>query len=336
MATLRALIAALAGALAWAAAQGAHAQAAPASPPASAWPRSLTLAAGSTGDTYLPYGQAWADLVNARLGTRIAVQQTEGGHQNIQLVHDRITDLGMSSVGAALQARHGRAEWTRGRSYRHVRALFTMYDAPLMFAALEKSGIRSVRDLHRRKAGVGPRGGSCSAAFTAVFSVLGLDVTARYGPAGDMSASLQDGLIEAFPFCSGTPIPAYQELEAANRVRYFGFAPDEIRRIRASMPDLNDAVVPRGAYRQLGEDLRTVAAAHVAFAHKDLPEDLAYALTKTVLENSEALAKAHPAARETVLANWKRNTALPFHPGALRYLAERGVTVPADLRPPSP
>lgn len=333
MATLRGLIAALAGLLAAAGPGCAHAQASPAAP---AWPRSLTLAAGSTGDTYLPYGQAWADLANAKLGTRIAVQQTEGGHQNIQLVHDHITDFGMASVGAALQARHGRADWTRGRTYSHVRALFAMYEAPLMFVALEKSGVRSVRDLHRRKAGVGPRGGSCSAAFGSIFGVLGLDVTARYGPAGDMSASLQDGLIEAFPFCSGTPIPAYQELEATNRVRYFGFAPDEIRRIRASIPDLNDAVVPRGAYRQLGEDLRTVAAAHVAFAHKDLPDDLAYALTKAVLENSEALAKAHPAARETVLENWKRNTSLPFHPGALRYLAERGVNVPAPLRPPAP
>ena len=46
----------------------------------------------------------------------------------------------------------------------------------------------------------------------------------------------------------------------------------------------------------------------------------------------QTLTRAHPAARETVLENWKRNTIVPFHPGALRYLRERGISVPASLQ----
>jgi len=332
MATRRVLAAAALVALA-ASARVLGADAPPAPP---AWPKSLTLAAASSGDAYLEYGRAWAEIAGARLGTRIAVQQTEGGAQNLQLTHDRITDFGMASIGLVQQAWSGAAEWTRGRTYRHVRALFAMYDAPFLFVALEKSGLRAVRDLQRRKAGVGPRGSGCATAYPELFAALGLDVTLRHGPVADMSANLQDGLIEAFPSCSGTPVPAYQELEAQNRVRYFGFAPDEIRRLRARMPYLAEAAVPKGTYRQQPDDIRTVAMAHVAFAHKDFPEELAYALTKTVLESGDALAKAHPAARETVLESWKRNTALPFHAGALRYLKERGIAVPAALSAPGP
>jgi len=29
--------------------------------------------------------------------------------------------------------------------------------------------------------------------------------------------------------------------------------------------------------------------------------------------------------------NWNRNTFLPFHPGAVRYLKEKGINVPANL-----
>ena len=169
--------------------------------------------------------------------------------------------------------------------------------------------------------------------FANIFKAIGVDTTIRNGSAADMAASLQDGLIEAFPFCAGVPVAAYQELEAANRVRFFTFNKSEIQQIKNALPELSDAVIPKGSYRQLTEDQRTVGVFNIGLAHKDLPEDLVYLVVKTVLENAEELAKAHPAAKETVLQNWKLNTVIPYHPGALRYLKERGISVPASLQP---
>ena len=303
-------------------------------PPAH-WPKTLTLATGSLGATYVVYGKAWADLVNAKLGTHITIQQTEGPVQNIALTDARLTDLGMTTLGVALQALHGRGEWTHGRQYRNFRAAFPMYDTPFHFVSLEKSGIRQVRDLNGRKAGVGPKGGTCGTYVPQIFKVLGIEATIRHGQAADMAASLQDGLIEAFPFCAGVPVGAYSDLEAVNKVRFFTFTHDEIRRIKAAFPELSEAIIPRGAYRQLREDQLTVGVFNFAIAHKDLPEDLVYEITRAVLEGQPALAKAHPAAKETLIENWNRNSAIPFHPGALRYYKEKGISVPASLKPAS-
>jgi TRAP transporter TAXI family solute receptor len=308
-----------------------HAQAQ--SKPSPAWPKTLTLGTASVGGTYVIYGKAWADLVNRRLGTHIAIQHTEGPNQNIALTNARLTDFGMTTMGVAQQAWSGKGEWTKGKPFRNIRATFPMYNTPFHFIALEKSGIRSLKDLHGRKAGVGPRSGTCGTYFPLIFKALGVDVTIRNGPAADMAASLQDGLIEAFPFCAGIPIAAYQELESANRVRFFTFNKSEIQRIKGTLPELSDAVIPKGTYRQLTDDQYTVGVFNIGLAHKDLPEDLVYLVVKTVLENAEELAKAHPAAKETVLENWKRNTVIPFHPGALRYLKERGISVPSSLLP---
>ena len=296
------------------------------------WPKTLTLATGSLGATYVVYGQAWADLVNARLGTHITIQQTEGPVQNITLTDGRLTDFGMTTLGLAQQAWQGKGEWTRGRHYRDFRATFPMYDTPFHFIALEKSGIRQVRDLNGRKAGVGPKGGTCGTYIPQIFKVLGIEATIRHGQAADMAASLQDGLIEAFPFCAGVPVGAYSDLEAMNKVRFFTFTRDEIRRIKAAFPELSESIIPRGAYRQLREDQLTVGVFNFAIAHKDVPEDLVYEITKAVLEGQSQLLKAHPAAKETLLENWGRNTSIPFHPGALRYLKEKGINVPAALR----
>lgn len=302
--------------------------------PNPSWPKNLTLGTASVGGTFFVYGQVWASLVNEKVGTSISTQQTQGPNQNIILTDSKQIDFGMTTMGVALQAWEGKGEWTKGKQYRNVRAMFPMYDTPFHFVALEKSGIKTVKDLTGKKSGVGPRAGTCGTYFPMMFKALGIDTTIRNGQASDMAANLQDGLIDAFPFCAGVPIAAYSELETTNKVRFFTFTEDELKKIKAAMPELSDSVIPKGTYKQQPEDHKTVGVYNFAIAHKDVPEDLVYAITKTVLENNPQMVKGHAASKETVLQNWNRNTFLPFHPGTVRYLKEKGINVPKNLLPP--
>jgi hypothetical protein len=61
-------------------------------------------------------------------------------------------------------------------------------------------------------------------------------------------------------------------------------------------------------------------------AHKSLPDDVAYLVTKTVVENKAELLKAHQAfGGFTPEDAWKpENNGIPLHPGAARYYSERG------------
>jgi hypothetical protein len=299
--------------------------------PNPSWPKTLTLGTASVGGTYFVYGQVWASLVNEKIGTTISTQQTQGPNQNIILTDSKQVDLGMTTMGVALQAWNGAGDWTKGKKFNNIRATFPMYDTPFHFIALEKSGIKSVKDLAGRKSGIGPRAGTCGTYFPMMFKALGVDTTIRNGQASDMAANLQDGLIDAFPFCAGVPIAAFSELETTNKVRFFTYTDDEIRKLKAAMPELSDSVIPKGTYKQQAEDHKTVGVFNFGIAHKDLPDDLVYAITKAVLENNPQMVKGHAASKETVVQNWNRNTFLPFHPGAVRYYKEKGINVPANL-----
>ena len=299
--------------------------------PNSAWPKTLTLGTASVGGTYFVYGQVWASLVNEKIGTSISTQQTQGPNQNIILTDSRQLDFGMTTMGVALQAWTGAGDWTKGQKYQNIRATFPMYDTPFHFLALEKSGIKSVKDLVGKKSGVGPRAGTCGTYYPLMFKALGIDTTIRNGQASDMAANLQDGLIDAFPFCAGVPIAAYSELETTNKVRFFTYTEDELKKLKAALPELSDSLIPKGTYKQQTEDHKTVGVFNFGIAHKDLPDDLVYAVVKAVLENSAQMAKGHAAAKETLTENWNRNTFLPFHPGAVRYYREKGINVPANL-----
>jgi TRAP transporter TAXI family solute receptor len=308
-------------------AAAAHAQANP------NWPKNLTLGTASVGGTYFVYGQVWASMVNEKIGTNISTQQTQGPNQNIILTDSRQVDFGMTTMGVALQAWEGQGDWTKGKQFRSIRAMFPMYDTPFHFVALEKSGIKSVKDLAGKRAGVGPRAGTCGTYFPLMFKALGVDVTIRNGQASDMAGNLQDGLIDAFPFCAGIPIAAYSELETTNKVTFFTYTDDEITRLKKALPELSDSLIPKGTYKQQTADHKTVGVFNFAIANKDVPEDLVYAVTKAVLENNPQLVKGHAAGKETVTENWNRNTFLPFHPGTVRYYKEKGINIPKNLLP---
>jgi ABC-type amino acid transport substrate-binding protein len=84
---------------------------------------------------------------NQILGTNISTQQTQGPNQNIILTDSRQVDFGMTTMGIALQAWEGKGDWTQGRKFNNIRAMFPMYDTPFHFVTLAKTGIKKVADL---------------------------------------------------------------------------------------------------------------------------------------------------------------------------------------------
>jgi TRAP transporter TAXI family solute receptor len=301
--------------------------------PAMAQNKSLSLGTASTGGTYFVYGGVVASLLTNKIkGLTVSTQQTQGPNQNIVLVSEKKVELGMTTMGVAFHAWEGTADgWTKGKKYNDIRALFPMYDTPFHFVALSKAGIKSVADLKGKTVGVGPRAGTCGTYFPMMFKALNVDLTIQYGQASDMASRLADGLIAAFPFCAGVPIAAYSELENSRDVTFFTYTAAEIAALKKAIPELSDSTIPKGTYKSMKEDHRTVGVYNFFIVHKDLDAETAYEVTKAVLENNAEMVKGHAAAVDTVLANWTKNTFLPFHPGAVRYFAEKGVKIPDNL-----
>ncbi|MBU0723869.1 MAG: TAXI family TRAP transporter solute-binding subunit [Alphaproteobacteria bacterium] len=293
------------------------------------WPKTLTLGTASVGGTYFIYGQVWATLVGEKIGIPINTQQTQGPNQNIILTQQKDIDLGMTTMGVALQAWEGKG-WAKEK-YSNIRALFPMYDTPFHFVALKRSGIKSVKDLNGKNIGVGPKAGTPGTYFPIMFDALGIKATIRNGQASDMSSQVADGLLASFAFAAGLPIAAFSELEATNEVTFFGFTDDEIKKLQAAAPELSETVIPKATYKSMTQDDKTVGVYNFAIAHKDLPASLTYEIVKAIHANHGELVKGHSAAKETLPENVTKNTFLPFHPGAARYYKEAGIAIPEKL-----
>lgn len=298
-----------------------------------AQPKTMTLGTASVGGTYFVYGGVVAKILTDKTGIQVSTQQTQGPNQNVILVEDGKIELGMTTMGIALQAWTGTGDWTKGKKYDAIRALFPMYDTPLQCVALKKSGITTFKQLDGKTVGVGPRAGTPGTYFPLIFDALGMKATIRNGQGADMGSQLGDGILDAFCFGAGLPIPIFSQLDAEKEVVFFTWTDAEREAIRKKMPEFSESMIPKGTYKSMAADQKTVGLYNFAIANKSMSDDVAYLVTKTILENNAAMVQGHAAAAETIAANAKANTFLPFHPGAVRYYKEKGIQLPAATMP---
>ena len=146
-----------------------------------------------------------------------------------------------------------------------------------------------------------------------------------------MATEFIAGRYDAFVTLTGAPVPAIQQAEAKEPVTFLNLSPEQIDAIRKAMPEFSSSKIAAGTYRTQDKDYITFGVYNFAIGRADLPDDLVYQLVKAVFENQPRLLKAHSAAIETLPQNVDKDTFLPFHPGAVRYYREIGISIPDAL-----
>lgn len=300
------------------------------------WPSTITIATASSGGTYAIYGGGIARVIRESIGIPAATETTQGPSQNLVLVQNRTIPLGMTTLGPAWDAWNGELDINPGVQHRDVRALFPMYEAPYQIIALQKDGrgISTVQELDGKTVGIGPATATGAKYFPMWFLDAGLRVSTRTGAYRNLAGDLLAGRVDAITFAGGVPNPTITELETTQSINIFTFSDSERARLLERNPFLSPFTVTAGTYRSLTEPQTTVAMWNFAIANKSLPEELAYRIVQSVLENNAVLREVHPAAQETLPANIVNNRFLWFHPGAVRYYRSIGLTVPEELLPP--
>ena len=296
------------------------------------WPGSLSISTGSQGGAYFVWGSGLASLIGEKLGLGTSVEVTGGPIQNVALVETGETLLGFTTMGPGQEAMAGESELMPGMQAANLRALFPMYRTPLQAAVLTGSGITSIEGLAGKRVNFGPASGTSATYWQRYLSDAGIDVNASFAGASDAAGQLGDGLIDAFVYASGIPTGAYSELAIQQEVTFLGLSDENIAGFTKSVPSMQPFIIPAGTYEGQDADVATVAMWNYGIANASLPESLAYEITKLVLEDNARLQQIHKSAVETLAENWDTNTFMTFHPGAVRYYEEIGITIPDALR----
>lgn len=297
---------------------------------ASAQKRFITIASARPGGSWYITGAGWAEFLNKHVpGVDAKVEQSGGGVQNNKLVSDGKAEFAPSVARLTAQALEGRPPFKE--KLPNVRVLASNWSIGVMqFAALEKSGIKTVCDLKGKRVTLGPAGGGGIPAALAAFKACSFgqqDVTASFMSYEQGKEALLDGNVDAFLSYAAVPVPALKALEATPGAqwRLLGVPEDKIQEAVKANPGYVRYVVPGKAYARPGDTV-TIGAPNIFIVNKDLPEDLVYRVTRAMMEHLEEFKKIHPTHKDmTREASAQAVADLPFHPGAIRYYKEAGL-----------
>ena len=134
-----------------------------------------------------------------------------------------------------------------------------------------------------------------------------------------MAAQLRARKLDALVVVAGVPVPEVTDLEKKDNIRNLNLTPSQTVALRLALPELAPSLIAAGTYPSLRRHYQTIGVYNFAVARADLPDDLVYEILEAVFNHPDEMMQIHPAAAETVPANFTRNTILPFHNGASRW-----------------
>jgi TRAP transporter TAXI family solute receptor len=292
----------------------------------------LFIGTAGKGGVFYPLGTAMADIIS-KYGADLDAMapQTAGTAENMKLLQEGKIELALAQADMAWAAAHGRlAGLSKRVAVRNLLGAHTKY---LHLVTLADRGIAEVRDLRGRRLSVGMAGSETELKTLRVLEAHGvspynLRVRAQLDER-EAAQQLLDGTLDAFAIDDALPSPIVRELvmhRAKLRLVPTGSAVAKITERYG--PFYFAGAIPKGTYLGVDQDVPAAAAETLFVAHELMAEDLAYEITKVLLERSNELASASGVAREITPVSAVRGSPVPFHPGALRYYREAGIAIP--------
>ncbi len=300
-------------------------------------PVTLAFATLDTGSAWYVYGATIAELLRKSLppGSNIDVKPRAGGVGNPRLVAKNETPLGFSFTVTNRWAYEGKEAYTE--KLENLRGLVGGFDTYYLVAmATKKLGISSVRDIRDKKLPVRvytqPVGSLGEFAGRQLLRAVGLGYNEIKAFGGSTQHVGYNVIIDAFKdgradilFAVVTPKhPSVSEIVSSVDVEFLGLDPETAR---AMLPlGYTAATMPAETFKGQSKPVSTVGFPTVLITNEDLPETIAYTVTRTVIENKDALVRGHGglAAFDPQTAWQPEKVGIPLHPGAERAYREKG------------
>lgn len=285
---------------------------------------SFSIGGASLGGTYYAMAGEWSKVISQKLGKEIAVEATGGTNQNIQLVHQGTLDFALATSGTADDGYKGTG-WATTKND-NIRGLIPINPLYFQFWTSGKSGIKTLKNLDGKRVNLSSAGSGADIYGRAIFKILNIK------PAGITNVShsqanqmMQDGLIDASLSVGGLPQPAIDEFTRTNKGIVVGVSEKEdIDKILKELPYLSVSKIKANSYEGQTAEIETLTDFNFMIVNKDIPDSLVYDITKTTFENKDTLKKSG-ASWSLMDMNDTSKIPIPIHPGAKKYLEEKGV-----------
>ena len=295
--------------------------------------RAMSIATGGTGGVYYPLGGGLANVLSKTLpGIQATAEVTGGSVDNLKLINAGRSEIAFSMVDAALDAYKGQDKF-KGTEV-PVRTLMVLYPNQMHVVTIEGTGIEKMADLKGKRVSTGSPGSATEVMAFRLIEAAGLDKDTdmkreRLGAAESVNA-IKDGKIDAFFWVGGLPTAAVTDLANTpnTKLKMIDHA-DAVAAMNKKYGNLYvQDVIPKDTYKGMDADNHQATVMNILVAHESMDDKTAYNIVKTIFDRKDDIVAVHKEAINFKLDSQKQAaTPIPFHPGALKYYAEKGIKI---------
>ena len=289
----------------------------------------MTMGTGGTAGTYYGYGGILGNQIKSAAGITVNVVATDGSKANILGIDAGNYQLGTVQSDVMAYAWEGSRSFEKEGALDSFRVVGGLYAEAVQLVTMNPN-IKSVADLAGKKVSIGAAGSGVYFNAVDVLSAAGLteaDIVPQYQSFADSADALKDGKIDAAFIVAGPPTPAITELFTANTAYLVPIDGAIADKLLADCPYYTVHSIPANTYKGQTEEVKTVTVKATLIVSASASEEQVYNLTKAIFDNIEAITKAHAKGTELSIENATSGMTAPFHAGAAKYFAEKGVTV---------
>ena len=288
----------------------------------------ITFSTGGETGTYYGFGNVIANKVGDLTSTSVKAIASGGSAANIQALEDGDAQLGFVQSDVMVYAYNGERTFAETGAVTNFSTVANLYTEQVQIVTVDPS-IKTVADLAGKRVSIGASGSGVYFNAVDVLGVYGLDVekdiVPTYQSFGDSAEALKDGQIDAAFVVAGAPTTAVTDLASGRDIALVSLDQEHIDKLIAESPYYSQVTISKDTYGT-AEDATTVAVGAVVIASDDTSDADVYNFLYGTFEDIEGL--SHGKAAELDLDFAASVTSVGYHPGAVAYFADKGITVP--------
>ena len=292
----------------------------------------LSVATGGTGGVYYPMGGGMANILSKYISYLEATAEvTTASVDNCLLVSRGKADLAFIMADTGWDAYTGREKFKEKIPLRTVAVL---YPNNMHVVTVEGKGIEKVTDLKGKRVSTGAPGSGTEIVALRVIEAYGLDpnkdMTKDKLSVAESAGALKDGKIDAFFWVGGLPTAAVTDLGATPGVKMKLIShADAVPKMREKYGPLYvKGIIPAKTYPGQSVDIPIAVVWNLLVCHENMKENVVYDILKTTFDHKPELVASHSDAKYISLEPQAGGgSPIPFHPGAIRYFAEKGLKI---------
>jgi len=292
----------------------------------------IRIGSGLAG-TYPVVGAKMAEIINENVEGVTATTVAGGTEANFALMAQGEVEIVLTYGFLTPRVQQGKG--SLGLPTPQARHLMTLYGAYFQPAASKTSGLTRLADLEAGSYRI------WGANATSIFYPMIAEALAANGTSfegvkaaggtvdeigySDTAGAMQDGRLDVVFFAGPAPYSLLMQIENKPGFTLLGFDEAAGKAYTAALAGTSMRELPAGTYEGQTEPVLLPYLMNEAVISADVPDEIAYAITKALVENVDAFHGLFKGAEEIQPATMRALASVETHPGAVKYYEEAGI-----------